>query len=109
MGENGVVLSGGQAQRLAIARMFLKESKIMLLDEATSSLDNESQGKVQKVLEGMRGKRTVLIVAHRLSTIVNCDKIILINGGKIVAEGKHAELMKQNAIYRELYAMESDE
>ena len=106
VGENGVVLSGGQAQRLAIARMFLKGSKIMLLDEATSSLDNESQGKVQKVLEGMRGKHTTLIIAHRLSTIVNCDKIILIDNGKIAAEGTHKQLMKTSAAYRELYAME---
>ena len=106
VGENGVVLSGGQAQRLAIARMFLKGSKIMLLDEATSSLDNESQGKVQKVLEGLRGNYTTLVVAHRLSTIVNCDKIILISNGKIMAEGKHKDLMKSSELYRELYAME---
>jgi len=106
VGENGIVLSGGQAQRLALARVLLKGSKIMLLDEATSALDNESQGKVQKALEDMQGNHTMLIIAHRLSTIVNCDKIIVISGGKIVGEGKHADLMKVLPSYRELYAKE---
>ena len=106
VGENGIRLSGGQAQRLALARLLLKGSKIMLFDEATSSLDNESQGKVQRALESIQGSHTMLIIAHRLSTIVNCDKIILIDNGKIAAEGAHKQLMKNSAAYRELYAME---
>ncbi|MCL2540803.1 MAG: ABC transporter ATP-binding protein/permease [Firmicutes bacterium] len=106
VGENGITLSGGQAQRLAIARVLLSGAKVMLMDEATSSLDNESQGKVQRALEELQGEATILIIAHRLSTIVNCDKILVISGGKIVAEGTHTELKETCKEYQELYAGE---
>ena len=106
VGENGVILSGGQKQRLAIARALLKNSKIILLDEATSALDNENQSKIQKVIEDLTKDHTVIIVAHRLSTVVNCDKIYMLDGGKIVGCGTHSELMKGCQPYQDLYKIE---
>lgn len=108
VGENGLILSGGQRQRLAIARGLLKKSKIILFDEATSSLDNENQRKIQDIILELSKEHTILIVAHRLSTVVNCDEIIMIDGGKIVAKGKHKELMKNCTEYKELYKIEQD-
>ena len=108
VGENGLILSGGQRQRLAIARALLKHSKIILLDEATSALDNENQKKIQDVITDLSQTHTILVVAHRLSTVVNCDQIIMIAGGKIVAKGKHRELMKTCKEYKELYKIEQE-
>ena len=106
VGENGIVLSGGQKQRLAIARALLKNSKIILLDEATSSLDNESQAKIKKVIKTLSKTHTILVVAHRLSTVVDCDKILYLENNKIVNEGTHEYLMKNVEGYRQLYMEE---
>lgn len=106
VGENGVVLSGGQRQRLAIARALLKNSKIILFDEATSALDNESQGKIKLAIDDLSRDHTIVIVAHRLSTVVDCDKIFVLDGNTIVAEGTHQQLMKNCKIYQELYKIE---
>lgn len=103
VGEGGVTLSGGERQRLAIARALIKDTEIILFDEATSSLDNETQDKIQKAIHNLKGKYTILIIAHRLSTVINSDKIILIEYGKIKAMGTHKELMKKSKKYRDLY------
>ena len=106
IGENGIKLSGGQRQRLAIARLLLKNTKVIVLDEATSSLDNESQHKIVSQIQKLKRNHTIIIVAHRLSTIVNADKIVMIDKGQIIAEGKHDELMKTCPPYRRLYKSE---
>ena len=106
VGENGIVLSGGQKQRLAIARALLKNSKIILLDEATSALDNESQAKIKEVIQSLKKEHTIVVVAHRLSTVVDADKIMFLENNKIVAEGTHKELMKKVPAYKDLYAQE---
>jgi len=106
IGENGIVLSGGQRQRLAIARALLKNSKIILFDESTSALDNESQSKIKAVFDNLKADHTIVIVAHRLSTIVDCDKIFVLDNNEIVSSGTHAELMKNSKVYKELYLKE---
>ena len=106
VGEGGVVLSGGQRQRLAIARALLKRTEIILFDEATSALDNETQSQIQEAINNLQGEYTILIVAHRLSTIVDSDKIFVVDGGKIIAEGSHKQLMKTCPYYRDLYSKE---
>jgi len=106
VGERGARLSGGQRQRIAIARAILKDPRILLLDEATSSLDNESEGLVQDALERLMQNRTTVIIAHRLSTIKVAHRIAVLDGGKIVELGTHAELMEMNGIYARLYAMQ---
>lgn len=108
VGENGVMLSGGQKQRVAIARVLLKKSKIIILDEATSALDNENQSKIVKTINELKKEHTIIIVAHRLSTIIDVDKIVVIDEGKVVAEGTHKQLMKESKIYKELYQKEDD-
>lgn len=106
LGEGGINLSGGQKQRLAIARAFLKQTEIILFDEATSALDNETQKNIIKAIDNMKGKFTIIIVAHRLSTIKNCDRIILIENGKKITEGTHEELIKNSKEYKNLYESE---
>jgi len=103
IGENGIKLSGGQKQRLSIARAILKDSPIILLDEATSSLDSESEAIIQKAIENLTKNKTTIIIAHRLSTIMNCDKILVFDSGQIVAEGSHEFLVKNSSIYKNLY------
>ena len=107
LGESGVNLSGGQKQRLSIARTLAKESKIILFDEATSALDNESQNYIKKSIDNLVKSHTVVIVAHRLSTIMDADIIHIVDNGKIVASGNHNELLNSNKIYRNLYEKES--
>jgi len=104
IGENGVRLSGGEKQRISIARAFLKNSPIILLDEATSSLDAESEEKVQNAIMNLTKNRTTLVIAHRLSTIIRADKIILVNRGEIADFGTHNELLKSSMIYKSLYS-----
>jgi len=104
IGENGVRLSGGQKQRISIARAFLKNSPIILLDEATSSLDAESEEKVQDAIINLTKNKTTLVIAHRLSTIIRADKIIVLKQGKIVETGTHNELLKNSIIYKNLYS-----
>ena len=103
VGEGGVILSGGERQRLAIARALIKKTEIILFDEATSSLDNETQEKIQKAIHNLKGKYTILIIAHRLSTVINSDRIIMIDKGKIVGNGSHKDLLKNNKKYQKLY------
>lgn len=106
VGENGVILSGGQKQRIAIARALIKQSKIILLDEATSSLDNNNQEKIKNVIKDLSKDHTVIIVAHRLSTIVDSDNILVLDNHKISASGTHCELMKNCMVYKNLYEIE---
>ena len=103
IGENGVKLSGGEKQRLSIARAFLKKSKIILLDEATSSLDSKTEEKIQKALEKLTLDKTTIVIAHRLSTILNSDKIYVVNNAKIIDSGKHEELLVQSKVYKNFY------
>jgi len=103
IGENGVKLSRGEKQRLSIARAFLKKSKIILLDEATSSLDSKTEEKIQKALEKLTLDKTTIVIAHRLSTILNSDKIYVVDNGKIIDSGKHEELLVQSKVYKNFY------
>ena len=106
VGEGGVTLSGGQKQRLAIARALLLKTEILLFDEATSALDNETQTKIQEAINNLKGEYTILIIAHRLSTVIDSDKIFVIDGGKVEAEGTHDYLIKTSEVYKRLYKKE---
>jgi subfamily B ATP-binding cassette protein MsbA len=103
IGENGVKLSGGEKQRLSIARAFLKKSKIILLDEATSSLDSETEDKIQKALSQLTLNKTTIVIAHRLSTILNSDKIYVVDNGKIIDSGNHEKLLINSKVYKNFY------
>lgn len=109
VGENGIMLSGGQKQRLAIARALLKKTEIILFDEATSALDNDTQSEIQKAINNMKGEYTILIIAHRLSTVIDSDRIILIDDGHVVDSGTHYELLQKNEFYQHLYQKELEE
>lgn len=106
LGENGITLSGGQKQRLAIARVLLRKAKIILFDEATSALDNESQIKIKEAIDQIAKNHTVLIIAHRLVTILEADEIIVLSNGEVVGFGKHNILIKDNKTYQKLYKSE---
>ena len=103
IGENGVRLSGGEKQRLSIARAILKQSPIILLDEATSSLDADTENKIQEAISFLTKGRTTIVIAHRLSTILNSDKIYVIDNGKVIGEGSHTELLKKSKEYKNFY------
>ena len=103
IGENGVKLSGGEKQRLSIARAFLKNSRIILLDEATSSLDSDTEEKIQKALDKLTINKTTIVIAHRLSTILNSDNIYVVDNGKVIDSGKHDELLDKSKIYKNYY------
>ena len=103
IGENGVRLSGGEKQRLSIARAMLKKSSVILLDEATSSLDSETETKIQEALNILTKNKTTIVIAHRLSTILNSNNIYLIDSGKVIENGKHEELMNKSELYRSFY------
>ena len=109
VGEGGVTLSGGQKQRLAIARAFLLKTKIILFDEATSALDNETQKEITKAIENMKGDYTVLIIAHRLSTVQNADKIFVIDNGRVVDSGTRNYLLKNCKVFKKLYETELED
>lgn len=106
LGERGIGLSGGQKQRISIARVFLRNPKLLILDEATSALDSESEKLVQEALDQLMENRTTIVIAHRLSTVVNVDKIFVMDKGRIVEMGKHEELLKKGGRYTELYQMQ---
>ncbi|HET8631264.1 MAG TPA: ATP-binding cassette domain-containing protein, partial [Thermomicrobiales bacterium] len=103
VGERGIRLSGGQRQRVAIARAILKDTRVLLLDEATSSLDNESEAAVQEALERLMRCRTTIVIAHRLTTVERADRIVVLNRGRIVEQGAHADLMAREGLYYRLY------
>jgi ABC-type multidrug transport system fused ATPase/permease subunit len=106
VGEGGVQLSGGQRQRIALARSLLRETPIIMLDEATSALDNTTQSDVTRAIEKTRGGRTVIIIAHRLSTVMNCERLFFISDGRVLASGTHQELLAGCEEYRKLYSEE---
>ncbi len=108
LGENGMTLSGGQRQRVAIARAVLKDAPILLLDEATSSLDSQSERLVQQALDRLKSGRTTIVIAHRLATVRGADRILVVDGGRIVASGPHAELVRQGGLYADLARMQID-
>jgi subfamily B ATP-binding cassette protein MsbA len=103
IGENGVRLSGGEKQRLSIARAMLKKSSIILLDEATSSLDSETESKIQEALKILTKNKTTIVIAHRLSTILNSNNIYVIDAGKVIDSGKHGDLMIKSELYKNFY------
>jgi ATP-binding cassette, subfamily B, bacterial MsbA len=103
VGERGVKLSGGQRQRLAIARVFLKDPAIVILDEATSSLDSESERLVEQAMQELLQGRSTLIIAHRMSTVLRADRVVVIDRGRVVEEGRHADLLAQEGVYSRLY------
>ena len=109
LGESGVRLSGGQKQRIAIARAILKDSEILLLDEATSALDAESERQVQNALADLMHNRTSLVIAHRLATVKNMDRIIVMDAGSVIAEGRHEDLLKDNTLYANLANLQFNE
>ena len=106
MGEHGIKLSGGQRQRIAIARAMLKNAPILLLDEATSALDTESERQVQTALRTLMKGRTTVVIAHRLSTVMDADVIYVIDGGRVVEAGSHAELLRRGGAFARLYALQ---
>ena len=106
IGERGINLSGGQRQRISIARAILKNTPILILDEATSSLDTQSEKLVQNAIDNLMKNRTVLAIAHRLSTVIHADKIVVMEGGRIIDIGRHEELLKKSKVYKELYRMQ---
>lgn len=108
LGENGHTLSGGERQRLSIARAFLKDSPIVLLDESTASVDPETETRIQAAIEKLSRGKTVLMIAHRLRSIVGCDRIIVLDGGRVVGNGSHEELMKNCELYKKLYTLQSE-
>ena len=104
IGENGTMLSGGQRQRIAIARALIKDAPLLFLDEATSALDSASEQVVQEALDRLMADRTTLVVAHRLSTVVNADCICVIAGGRVVESGNHATLLARGGTYADLFS-----
>ena len=108
IGESGGTLSGGERQRISIARAILKDAPVILLDEATASLDVENETAVQAALSGLIKDKTVLIIAHRMRTVMNADQIVLLSGGRVVEMGSPAELLKKNGLFRHMAQLQSE-
>lgn len=108
IGENGSTLSGGERQRLSIARALLKDAPVILLDEATASLDPENEGEIQKAIAKLVEGKTVIMIAHRLRTVVNADQILVLDDGRVVESGTHKELLEQGGLYRKLYLIQQE-
>lgn len=108
MGERGVKLSGGQRQRITVARALLKDAPILVLDEATSALDSQSEASIQSALEGLMVGRTVIAIAHRLSTLRQMDRILVMARGEIVEDGSHDELIQHDGLYKKLWDSQVD-
>jgi subfamily B ATP-binding cassette protein MsbA len=106
IGNRGVRLSGGQRQRICIARALLRNTPILVLDEATSALDTESEAMVQKALNNLMENRTTFVIAHRLSTVMHADKIVVLENGRVQQVGRHSELVKQGGLYQKLFEMQ---
>ncbi len=106
VGERGVKLSGGQRQRIAIARVFLKDPAVVILDEATSSLDSESERLVERAMEELLRGRSTLIIAHRLSTVRRADRVVVLDAGRVIEEGSHTQLLADNGLYARLYRVQ---
>ena len=107
VGERGETLSGGQRQRLSIARALLKDPPVLILDEATSAVDNETEAALQRSLDSISADRTTIVIAHRLSTVRNADMIVVLDGGRIAERGKHEELLEKNGIYARLWSVQT--
>ncbi|MDH5477316.1 MAG: ATP-binding cassette domain-containing protein, partial [Nitrospinota bacterium] len=106
VGERGHKLSGGERQRLSIARAIMKNPAVLILDEATSALDTESELMVQKALENLMSHRTTFVIAHRLSTVLNADRIVVMDGGEVAEQGRHQELIDQDGLYKKLFELQ---
>jgi ATP-binding cassette subfamily B protein len=109
VGERGLKLSGGEKQRVAIARTLLKDPPVLVLDEATSALDSRTETEIQAVLRNISRKRTTLVVAHRLSTVVDADEIIVLDQGRVVERGRHADLVRADGLYAAMWARQASE
>ena len=107
VGERGVTLSGGQKQRVAIARMLTSKTPIMVFDDALSAVDAETDAKIRKALKKATGKATVIIISHRISTLMNADNILVLDRGRVAETGTHAQLMEKNGIYRKIYDIQT--
>ena len=103
IGERGIRLSGGQKQRLSIARAVLRDAPLLILDEATASVDMQTEAQIQAAIAGMKGRRTIIAIAHRLSTIRSADMILVFKEGRIIQRGIHEELVRETGVYRDLY------
>lgn len=108
IGENGKTLSGGERQRLSIARAFLKDAPVVLLDESTASIDPENETKIQQAIGKLIENKTVLIIAHKLRSVVDCDKIVVLNEGGLAEEGTHETLMAEKGLYHRLYTLQNE-
>lgn len=108
IGENGKTISGGERQRLSIARAFLKNAPVILLDESTASIDPENETKIQQAIGRLIENKTVLIIAHKLRSIVECDKIVVLKEGQLLETGTHEELMKHKGLYHRLYLLQNE-
>ena len=108
IGENGKTLSGGERQRLSIARAFLKDAPVVLLDESTASIDPENETKIQQAIGKLIENKTVLIIAHKLRSVVDCDKIVVLNEGGLAEKGTHETLMAEKGLYHRLYTLQNE-